>query len=313
MYYKLVPRNITINANIYRQQLRRLAAASEEKRQGRLHQVVLQHDNAHQELVRKSALEKAERIYTTVILQVVLYDCETWTFSLREEQKLRMFENQVLRKIFGAKRNEVTGERRKLHNSELHTLCWSPDIIRNIESRCLRWAGHIAHMGESRNSYRVLVGRPEGKIPLGRPRRRLGDNIKIEPIRGGPPAWGLDEGLTTHHRKKQLVTNSYNKRRNGTDSLALPQQRNKVMRFGTWNVTSLYRTGGVTLVAKELARYRIDFVGIQELTCQVSPPHLYTKVDGNSEGGSLLAFASRETDRESKAAYNIATSYFTRT
>ncbi|KAJ4445861.1 hypothetical protein ANN_12546 [Periplaneta americana] len=86
-----------------------------------------------------------------------------------------------------------------------------------------------------------------------------------QPIRGGPPAWRLGEGLTTHHRKKQLVTNPYNKPRNRTDSLARPQQRNKVLRFGTWNVTSLYRTGGVTLVAKELARYRIDFVGVQEV------------------------------------------------
>ncbi|KAJ4443279.1 hypothetical protein ANN_04947 [Periplaneta americana] len=86
-----------------------------------------------------------------------------------------------------------------------------------------------------------------------------------QPIRGGPPAWGLGEGLTTHHRKKQLVTNFYNKPRNETDSLARPQQRNKVMRFGTWNVTSLYRTGGVTLLAKELARYRIDFVGVREV------------------------------------------------
>ncbi|KAJ4439013.1 hypothetical protein ANN_14969 [Periplaneta americana] len=84
-------------------------------------------------------------------------------------------------------------------------------------------------------------------------------------MRGGPPAWGLGEGLTTHHRKKQLVTNPSNKPRNGTDSVARPQQRNKVLRFGTWNVTSLYRTGEVTLVAKELARYRIDFVGVQEV------------------------------------------------
>ncbi|KAJ4426421.1 hypothetical protein ANN_27235 [Periplaneta americana] len=85
------------------------------------------------------------------------------------------------------------------------------------------------------------------------------------PIRSGPPAWGLGEGLTTHHRKKQLVTKPNKKPRNGTDSPARPQQRNKVIRFGTWNVTSLYRTGGVTLVAKELARYRIDFVGVQEV------------------------------------------------
>ncbi|KAJ4431801.1 hypothetical protein ANN_20406 [Periplaneta americana] len=77
-------------------------------------------------------------------------------------------------------RDEVTGEWRKLHNSELHELYSSPDIIRNIQSIRLRWAGHVALMGESRNAYRVLVGRPEGKRPLGRPRRRWEDNIKMD-------------------------------------------------------------------------------------------------------------------------------------
>ncbi|KAJ4443490.1 hypothetical protein ANN_05162 [Periplaneta americana] len=81
--------------------------------------------------------------------------------------------------IFGAKRDEVTGEWRKLHNAELHALYSSPDIIRNIKSRRLRWAGYVARMVESRNAYRVLVGRPEGKRPLGRPRRRWEDNIKM--------------------------------------------------------------------------------------------------------------------------------------
>ncbi|KAJ4428645.1 hypothetical protein ANN_25638 [Periplaneta americana] len=119
------------------------------------------------------------RIYKTVIL-AVLYGCETWTLTLREEQRLRVFENNVLRKIFGAKRDEVTGERRKLHNTELHALYSSPDIIRNIKSRRLRWAEHVARMGESRNACRVLVGRPEGKRPLGRPRCRREDNIKMD-------------------------------------------------------------------------------------------------------------------------------------
>ncbi|KAJ4433358.1 hypothetical protein ANN_15617 [Periplaneta americana] len=103
-----------------------------------------------------------------------------WDRVHREEQRLRVFENKVLRKIFGAKRDEVTGEWRKLHNGELHALYSSPDIIRNIKSRRLRWAGHVARMGESRNAYRVFVGRPEGKIPFGRPRRRWEDNIKID-------------------------------------------------------------------------------------------------------------------------------------
>ncbi|KAJ4426630.1 hypothetical protein ANN_26428 [Periplaneta americana] len=135
-----------------------------------------------EKLLSSSLLSKnlKVRIYKTVILPVVLYGCETWTLTLREEHRLRVFENKVLRKIFGAKRDEVTGEWRKLHNTELHALYSSPDIIRNIKSRRLRWAGHVARMGESRNAYRVLVGRPEGKRPLGRPRRRWEDNIKID-------------------------------------------------------------------------------------------------------------------------------------
>ncbi|KAJ4425680.1 hypothetical protein ANN_27876 [Periplaneta americana] len=96
------------------------------------------------------------------------------------ELKQHLSENKVLRKIFGAKRDEVTGEWRKLHNTELQAFYSSPDIIRNLKSRRLRWAGHVARMGESRNAYRVLVGRPEGKRPLGRPRRRWEDNIKMD-------------------------------------------------------------------------------------------------------------------------------------
>ncbi|KAJ4449417.1 hypothetical protein ANN_00816 [Periplaneta americana] len=134
-----------------------------------------------EKLLSSSLLSKnlKVRIYKTVILPVVLYGCETWTLTLREEQRLRVFENKVLRKIFGAKRDEVTGEWRKLHNAELHALYSSPDIIRNIKSRRLRWAGHVARMGESRNAYRVLVGRPAGKRSLGRPRRRWED-IKMD-------------------------------------------------------------------------------------------------------------------------------------
>ncbi|KAJ4449196.1 hypothetical protein ANN_00593 [Periplaneta americana] len=91
-----------------------------------------------------------------------------------------MFENKVLRKIFGAKRDEVTGEWRKLHNAELHALYSSPGIIRNIKSRSLRCVGHVARMGESRNAYKVLVGRPQGERPLGRPRRKWKDNFKMD-------------------------------------------------------------------------------------------------------------------------------------
>ncbi|KAJ4427320.1 hypothetical protein ANN_24940 [Periplaneta americana] len=120
------------------------------------------------------------RIYKTVILPVVLYGCETWTLTLRQEHRLSVFENKVLRKIFGAKRNEVTGEWRQLHNIELHALYSSSDIIRNIKSRRLRWTGHVARMGESRNAYRVLVWEAGGKRSLGRSRRRWEGNIKLD-------------------------------------------------------------------------------------------------------------------------------------
>ncbi|KAJ4448596.1 hypothetical protein ANN_10615, partial [Periplaneta americana] len=135
-----------------------------------------------EKLLSSSLLSKnlKVRIYKTVILPVLLHSCETWTLTLREEHRLRVFENNVLRKIFGAKRDEVTGEWRKLHNTELYALYSSPDIIRNIKSRRLRWAGHVARMGESKNAYRLLVGRPEGKRPLGRPRRRWEYNIKMD-------------------------------------------------------------------------------------------------------------------------------------
>jgi hypothetical protein len=108
-----------------------------------------------------------------------LYACETWSVTLREEHRLRVFENRVLRRIFGLKRDEVTGDWRKLHNGELHNLYSSPDIIRQIKSRRVRWAGHVARMGEGRNMYRVLVGKPEGKRPLESPRRRWEDGLKM--------------------------------------------------------------------------------------------------------------------------------------
>ena len=100
--------------------------------------------------------------------------------TLREEHRLRVFENKVLRKIFGAKKDKITGEYRKLHNAELHTLYSSPNIIRNLKSRRLTWAGHLARTEQSRNTYIVLVGKPEGKRPLGRPRRRWEDNIRMD-------------------------------------------------------------------------------------------------------------------------------------
>jgi hypothetical protein len=99
--------------------------------------------------------------------------------TLREEHRLKVFENRVLRRIFGPKRDEATGGRRKVHNAELHKLYSSPSIIRMTKSRRIRWTGHVAQMGEKRNAYRVLMGKPEGKMPPGRPRHRWVDNIKI--------------------------------------------------------------------------------------------------------------------------------------
>ena len=93
--------------------------------------------------------------------------------------RLRVFENRVLRRVFGPKRDEVTGEWRKLHNEELRDLYSLPNIVRVVTSRRMRWAGLVGRMREGRGVHRVLVGKPEGKRPLGRPRRRWEDNIKM--------------------------------------------------------------------------------------------------------------------------------------
>jgi hypothetical protein len=98
-----------------------------------------------------------------------------------------VFENKVLRRIFGPKRDKVTGGWRKLHNEELRDLYSSPSIIRIIKSRRRMWAGHVARLGEKGNAYRLLVGKPEGQSPLGRPRRRWVDNIKMDLLEIG---WG---------------------------------------------------------------------------------------------------------------------------
>jgi hypothetical protein len=107
---------------------------------------------------------------------VVLYGCETWSLTLREEHRLRVFENKVLRRIFGPNRDEVTGGWRKLHNEELRDLYSSPSLVRIIESRRMRWADQVARMGEKTNAYRLLVG----NRPLGRPRRRWVVNINMD-------------------------------------------------------------------------------------------------------------------------------------
>ena len=93
---------------------------------------------------------------------------------------MRVFENMVLRRIFGSRRDEVTGEWRRLHNEELNDLYSSPNIVPMIKSGRMRWVGHVARMGEERGAYRVLVGKPEGRRPLGRPRRRWMDNIRMD-------------------------------------------------------------------------------------------------------------------------------------
>jgi hypothetical protein len=115
------------------------------------------------------------KIYKTIILPVVLYGCETLSLTLREEHRLRVFENRVLMRIFGPKRDEVTGGWRKLHG-----FYSSPSTIRVIKARRMRWAGHVARMGEVRGAYNIWVRRAEGRGPLGRPRCRWEDNIKMD-------------------------------------------------------------------------------------------------------------------------------------
>jgi hypothetical protein len=107
--------------------------------------------------------------------------------DIKGEHRLRVFENRVLRRTFVPKRDEVMGEWRKLRNEELHDLYSSPNIIRTIKSRRMRWAGHIARMGKKRNANRLLVGKPEGKRPQGRPRHRWVDNIRMNL---GEVGWG---------------------------------------------------------------------------------------------------------------------------
>jgi len=108
---------------------------------------------------------------------------------MREERRLRVFENRVLRRIVGPKRDEVTGEWKKLHNEELNGLYFSPNIVRVIKSRRMRWAGHVARMGERRGVYRVLVGKTEGKRPLGRPKHIWEDSIKMNLQEVGRGLW----------------------------------------------------------------------------------------------------------------------------
>jgi hypothetical protein len=143
-----------------------------------------------QDLLSSSLLSKSVKIkiYKTIVLPVILYGCETWSLTLRQDCRLRVFKNRVLRRIFGPKRDEATGEWRRLHNKELYALYSSPDITQVIKSiRLRRWAGHVAHMGERRGAYRALVGKPEGRRPHRRPRRKWEYNIKMDLCEVG---WG---------------------------------------------------------------------------------------------------------------------------
>ena len=112
------------------------------------------------------------KIFKTIILPVVLYGCETRSLTLREERRPRVLKNRVLRRILGPKRDEITEDRRKLHNEELIDLYSSPNIIWLRKSRRMRWEGRVARMGGRRCSYMACVGIPEGKRPLGRPGHR---------------------------------------------------------------------------------------------------------------------------------------------
>jgi hypothetical protein len=118
------------------------------------------------------------KIFRIIILPVLLCGCKTWSLTLREEHRLRVSENSVPSKIFGRERREVTGEWMSLQKEELYDLYSTPNIIRVIKSRKVRWAGHVASAGDRIGAYRILVGRPEGKRPLGIPRHRLKCNIK---------------------------------------------------------------------------------------------------------------------------------------
>jgi hypothetical protein len=129
--------------------------------------------------------------YRPIVNLSVVYGCETWSLTVRGERRPTVCENRVWRRIFGSKRDEVTGEWRRRHNEELYDQYCSPNNIRLIKSGRKRWAGHLARMGESRGVYRVLVGKPERKRPLGR-RRRMGRQYEDGPSGSGMWGHGLD-------------------------------------------------------------------------------------------------------------------------
>ena len=146
-----------------------------------------------QNLLSSSFLPKKLKIKINrnILLPVVLYGCETWPLTLREERWLKVFENRVLRRVFGPNRYEVSGQWKKLHNEELSDLYSLPNILRVVKSSRMRWAGHVARMVEGRDVHRVLVWKPERKRPLVRHRHRWEDNIKmdLQVVRGGCGDW----------------------------------------------------------------------------------------------------------------------------
>jgi hypothetical protein len=132
-------------------------------------------------LLSSSFISKSVKIntYRNIILPAVLYGCETWSLTVEKEGRLRGFENRVLRRIFRPKRNEVTGEWKRLHNKELYGLYSSPDIIRGIKSRRMIWAEHVTRMGERRGAYKVLVGKTKRSRSIRRPRCKREHNYKL--------------------------------------------------------------------------------------------------------------------------------------
>jgi hypothetical protein len=130
--------------------------------------------------------------YKTIILPAVLYGCESWSLTLRQQHRLRVFENRVLLRIFGPKRFE--GMKRRRNCIKLHDLYSPPSTIRIIKSRRMRWSGHAGRMREKMNAYSLLAGKPERKRPLRTPIRRWADKIKMNLIRDRKRWCGSGEG-----------------------------------------------------------------------------------------------------------------------
>jgi hypothetical protein len=162
------------------------------------------------------------------------YWCETWSLILREEHRLKVFENRMLRRMFGTRKDQVTGGWRELHNEELHDLYFSPSLIGMIKLRGSGCAGHLRRMGEERNVYRLLVGKAEGKRPLGGPRHRRVDSINMDLLE---IAWG------------------------GVDWIGVAQDRdNAIMNFGFHKMLGSYRVA-IQLVASQVVLSSTELVG----------------------------------------------------